>query len=267
MDAFYLPDDSDPNVFHATELTRGPWSPDLQHGGAPSALLGQVIDRYQPRPGYRVGRMTVEMLGPIPIAPLRIETRLVPSRARVGESGRGVEFLEATASSGGEPVLRASAWRLNGTDSELDVPKPTSARTGPEMATPGVDFPSSQPVGFHTGVEFRFVSGGFQRPGPAACWFRLRYPVVAGTEPTPLARALAAADFGNGISSVLPWQQYYFINTDLTVHLTREPVGEWVCLDALTHAEPDGIGLVEGLLSDPQGRLGQSTQTLLIGRR
>lgn len=262
MDAFYLPDASDPALFHPTEFTRGPWSPDAQHGGAPSALLGHVIERCEPRPEFRVGRVTVELLRPVPMTPMRAEARVV-------RPGRSVEMIEATLSSDRGPTLKATAWRLR--QSELDVPDevlPSGMQPGPDTVTPEHEFfPTGQSVGFHTGVEFRFISGGFLTPGPAVCWFRLRYPMVEGTSPSPLERTLAAADFGNGVSSVLPWDRYVFINTDLTVTLHREPVGEWVCLDAVTYPDSSGIGMAESRLFDERGAIGRSTQTLLIDKR
>ena len=272
MNGFYVPDSSDPNLFHSTEFTRGPWSPDAQHAGPPSALLGHVIERCRPEPECRVARVAVEILGPVPIAPLRAEARVIRAAARVTQPGRSVELIEATLSSDQGPVLKASAWRLRQAEPELDVPAevlPTGTQPGPDTVSPSPDhsFPSDQPVGFHTGVEYRFVSGAFRNPGPAVCWIRLRYPIVAGTSPSPLERTLAAADFGNGVSSVLPWGRYFFINTDLTVTLHREPVGEWVCLDAVTYPERSGIGLTESRLFDAKGPIGRSTQTLLLGTR
>ena len=53
-----------------SELTRGPWDPTAQHAGPPSALLGRAIELCEPREGMRVGRMTIEILAPVPIAPL-----------------------------------------------------------------------------------------------------------------------------------------------------------------------------------------------------
>ncbi|MEU6561183.1 thioesterase family protein [Nocardia nova] len=272
MTAFYLTDPSDPNLYHPSEFTRGPWSPDAQHGGAPSALLGHVIEQCEPRPRCRVGRVTVEFLGPVPIAPLRAEAHVTRAAPRVGDPGRTVELIEATLSSDRGPVLKASAWRLGPGETELDLPSEAPAvdtHPGPHTVTPKPDhrFPSNQPVGFHTGVEYRFVSGAFLTPGPAVCWIRLRYPVVAGAALTPLQRVLAAADFGNGVSSVLAWDRYFFINTDLTVSLHREPVGEWICLDATTHPGPGGIGLAESRLFDHKGPIGRGTQTLLLGTR
>ncbi|WP_067688603.1 thioesterase family protein [Nocardia jejuensis] len=262
MDAFYLPDPEDPNRFHSTELTRGPWSPDAQHAGPPSALLGHVIERCSPREGFRVGRVAVEILGPVPIAPLMAE-------ARVTRPGRSVELIEATLSTEQGPVLKANAWRLRQADPELDLPvevMPTGTRPGPEEARVE-PFPSAQAIGFHTGIEYRFVTGAFDAPGAAVCWIRLRYPIVAGTTPSPLERTLAAADSGNGVSSVLDWDRYLFINTDLSVTLHREPVGEWVCLDAVTYPDRSGVGLAESRLFDEKGPIGRGTQTLFLAPR
>ncbi|MFC6013512.1 thioesterase family protein [Nocardia lasii] len=259
--AFYLSDPGDPSRFHSTELTRGPWSPDAQHAGPPSALLGHVIERCDPRPGFQVGRVAVEILGPVPLAPLTVTAKVV-------RSGRSVELIEATMSSERGPVMQATAWRLRVAEPVLDVPAEFLPSGTRELPVSGTEvFPTDQSVGFHTGIEYRFAAGSFLTPGPAVCWIRLKYPIVEGTTPSPLERALAAADSGNGVSSVLDWAEYLFINTDLTVTLHRHPIGEWVCLDAITHPQPHGIGLAESALFDETGPLGRSTQTLLIAPR
>ncbi|MFF0544674.1 thioesterase family protein [Nocardia thailandica] len=261
-DAFYMPDPTDPSRFVSTELTRGPWSPDAQHAGPPSALLGHALERCAPREGFQIGRVAVEILGPVPLAPLTVRTR-------VARPGRSVELLEAELSTDRGPVMRANAWRFKLADPPLAVPAeflPSGIRPLPEAAEP-VQFPSDQPVGFHTGIEYRFAEGSFMAMGPAVCWIRLKYPIVAGTAPSPLERTLAAADSGNGVSSVLDWSKFLFINTDLTVTLHRMPEGEWVCLDAVTHPQPHGIGLAESQLFDQSGPIGRGTQTLLLGPR
>lgn len=261
-EAFYVQDAADPSRFVSTELTRGPWSPDAQHAGPPSALLGHVIERCDPRAGFQVGRVAVEILGPVPLEPLT-------AQARVVRPGRSVELIEATLSTERGPVMRANAWRFKLADPALDLPVeflPTGHRPLPAATEPSA-FPSDQPVGFHTGIEYRFVTGSFAEPGPAVCWIRLKYPIVAGTTPSPLERTLAAADSGNGVSAILDWSKFLFINTDLTVTLHRQPVGEWVCLDAVTHPQPHGIGLAESALFDESGPLGRSTQTLLLAPR
>ena len=116
-------------------------------------------------------------------------------------------------------------------------------------------------------MEYRLIRGSFVEPGPATAWMRMRVPLVAGEEPTPLQRVMAAADTGNGVSAMLDWNRYLFINVDLSVHLGRMPEGEWICLNAVTHPEPHGVGLTETVLLDERGPIGRAAQTLLIDRR
>jgi hypothetical protein len=121
--------------------------------------------------------------------------------------------------------------------------------------------------GINLGLEIRPARGSWLEPGPAACWFRLLAPLVAGEETTPLARAMVAADFANGISSELSFDEHVFINPDLTVHLWRLPVGEWVALDAVTHLSPGAGAISTGVLRDESGALGRSTQSLYVAER
>jgi len=253
-DAFYS---LDGDRAMASELTRGPWDPAAQHAGPPSALLARAIELCEPREGMRVARVTVEILAPVPIAPL------TPS-ARVVRPGRSVEMLEASLSGPDGDVMRARAWRLATADItadwEQDEPPP-----GPKDATALEFFPSGQSVGWHTAMEIVFARGKFLEPGPATVWMRPRVALVDGEEFTPLQRVMVAADGGNGVSAPLDWSGFIFINTDLSVHLLRPPVGEWVCLDAVTHV--DGIGMSDTALWDERGRIGRAAQTLLVRAR
>jgi Acyl-CoA thioesterase C-terminal domain/Acyl-CoA thioesterase N-terminal domain len=246
----------------ATELTRGPWDPAAQHAGPPSALLGREIERVAGGEGFRVGRITVEILGPVPIGPMRVE-------AEVARPGRSVQMIEATLFAGKRPAMRARAWRLRTHPIEIpgDVPTTPAAPPGPRRGHEQGFFDTGHDVGYHTAMEWRSIRGGFLEPGPATVWMRMGCELVAGEEPTPLQRTLAAADVGNGISAVLDWRRYVFINVDLSVHLERMPEGEWVCVDAITLPQPDGIGTAESVLSDERGRIGRGAQALLIAER
>lgn len=62
-------------------------------------------------------------------------------------------------------------------------------------------------------------------------------------------------------------RRFLFINTDLSVHLHRMPGGEWVCLEARTFPESNGVGLADTALYDERGRIGRSAQTLLVRTR
>jgi hypothetical protein len=240
-----------------SELTRGPWDPDAQHAGPPSALLARALERCEPREGMRIGRITVEILRPVPLAPLTVEANVV-------RPGRSVELLEASLAGPDGEVMRASAWRVAAGDVrvESDPPPP-----GPDQGRDRDFFPTGQEFGYHTAMDYRFVRGSFLDPGPALVWMRMRQPLVAGEAPSPLQRVLVAADSGNGVSATLDWARYLFINVDLTVHLHRPLAGEWVCLDSITIPEPGGIGLADTALYDGRGPIGRAAQTLLIDER
>jgi Thioesterase-like superfamily len=250
----------DGDLYVSTELTRGPWDPEAQHAGPPAALLGREVERLEDSESFHVARITFEILRSVPIAPLSVE-------ARITRPGRRVQLVDATLADEDGEVMRATAWRLRTEPVELpDLPR-TPAPPGPEEGEPG-EFPElGYDVGYQRAMESRFVKGAFMEPGPATVWMRMRVPLVAGEDPSPLQRVLAASDSGNGVSATLDWRRFLFINVDLSVHLERMPVGEWVCLDAVTLPQPAGVGLADTLLFDAEGRIGRALQSLLVAER
>jgi Thioesterase-like superfamily len=260
VDAFY--ERIDDGRYVATELTRGPWDPGAQHAGPPSALLGRELEALDGAADFQVGRVVFEILRPVPIGSVLIESRVL-------RPGKKVRLVEASLSSDGAELMRAAAWQLRTTELELpaEVVAEDPAPQGPAEGWTPEFFPTGQDVGYHTAMEWKAVAGAFLEPGPATVWMRMRQPLVAGEAPTPLQRALVAADVGNGISAVLDWRSHVFVNVDLTVHFERMPEGEWVCVDAVTRPQPTGIGTAESVLSDTRGRIGRAAQSLLIAQR
>ncbi len=256
-DSFY---EADGGLFVSTELTRGPWDPDSQHAGPPAALLGREVERLEDAEEFQVGRITFEIMRAVPIAALQVEARVV-------RPGRRVQLVQASLSDREGEVMRATAWRLRTAPVQLPELPQAEPPPGPEAGEHRDFPPTGQKVGYHTAMEYRFLEGAFMEPGPATVWMRMRQPLVGGEQPSPLQRVLTAADSGNGVSMTLDWSRYLFINVDLSVHLERMPVGEWVCLDAVTLPQPNGVGVADTLLLDEQGRIGRALQTLLIGKR
>lgn len=259
-EAFYAR--SGDGSFIASELTRGPWDPGAQHAGPPSALLGREIEGFDGDGSFQVGRVVFEILRPVPIGKVRIESRVL-------RPGKKVQLVEASLAGEAGELMRATAWLLR--KSELDLPEGAvvddAPPPGPEQGWTPEFFPTGQDVGYHTAMEWKAVAGAFLEPGPATVWMRMRHPLIAGEEPTRLQRALVAADVGNGISAVLDYREYVFVNVDLTVHFERMPEGEWVCVDAVSHPHRNGIGTTESELSDQRGRIGRAAQSLLIAPR
>src|SRR5687767_8606465 len=130
-EAFYRHED---NRFVPSELTRGPWDPGAQHAGPPSALLARALERCEPREGMRIGRITVEILGPVPLAPLTVEASIV-------RPGRSVELLAASLSGPDGEIMRASAWRVAAGDVQVESDPPPP---GPEHGRDRDFFPTGQ---------------------------------------------------------------------------------------------------------------------------
>jgi hypothetical protein len=243
--------------FRSTEHTRGPWDPAFQHAGPPAALLGRAIEQCEPREGFVLARATFEILRAVPVAEVQVS-------ARIARPGRSVELLEGELSVEGEPVVTVRAWRVKASTA------PDVNRDGPPLLRP--DVPSPPPpgldgFGYGRAVELRFAAGGWGQRRPATVWTRLLQPIVRDEEPSGVQRVLAVADSGNGVSAVLSWDEWLFINTELTVHFRREPRGEWICLDAETSIAHGGAGLARSVLSDDDGVVAQGAQALLVAPR
>ena len=246
-----------------TAIARGPWDPDACHGGAPAALLAAMIDGV-PAPVPMQGvRLTYEILRPVPLAPLRTDLRVL-------REGRRVQVVEADLDTAdGTPLIRCRALRIRTGDVDLpesaatDDPAP---RVDPNTLSRFTGNEAWEPYGFWDAVDVRFVEGELGPAGPATCWFRLAAPLIDGLEPTPLARVAAAADFGNGIGSPLPFGPYVFVNPDLSFSMHRLPAGDWVALTSYSVANTSGIGLATSKLYDRTGRIGIATQSLYVDR-
>jgi Thioesterase-like superfamily len=207
-----------------------------------------------------ISRFTCEILGPVPVGEVDVAARVI-------RPGRSVELVEATLSAAGasRPAASARAWRVLRTEGPS---VPAGRAQVPELPDqPMARTPLGWVDGYLSAIEWRPVSGEFGVPGPATVWARQRYPLIPGEDPSPLQRALIVADSGNGLANELDIRKWQFINPELTVHLYRDAVGEWICLSAQTTICTNGAGLASSTLSDQQGRVGTGAQSLLITPR
>jgi hypothetical protein len=234
----------------------------MQHGGAPAGLIAREVQALAPE--LQVSRLTYEFLGPVPLAPVTVSAAIV-------RPGRRFQVAEAELVAGGRAAVRARAVLLRRGEVALPpeaIPVTTALLAPDDGALPGQWGPEGEEAFHRTGMDIRFVQGNISERGPAAAWFRLAHPFIDDApEPPPVTRAAAAADFGNGTSRVLDFQQHLFVNTDLTVHLLRDPVGEWVLIDSTTELDPCGTGLATSRIHDARGPIGWSHQTLFVEER
>jgi hypothetical protein len=251
-------------AWRATQLTRGPWDPGHQHAGPPIALAAREVLRAAAPSGLtHLARLTANLLRPIPIAELSVAVQ--PEYV-----GRNAAHFSATIASGGKEVARCTA--LVQREAPLAFPEGLPGHPLPRAPRAPGDSPSGQfpfasrEPGYADLVEVRVAEGALFG-GPCAVWFRLRHPLVAGESPSSAERVAVAADSGNGISAILDFRKYLFVNSDLTINLLRRPEGEWICIEARTLLGPASSGLAEARIYDQQGLAGRSTQSLVLRPR
>ena len=261
--SYYVPDGSSDDGrerFVSTRATAGPWTERAQHGGPPAALLGRAIEAVT-EPGRVVGRFAMDLLGPIPVGPLALAARVV-------RPGRTVALVEAAMDDlgSGRTVARAQAWTFPASDAgpvQDLTPLPHTPAQGRHEEPPA----TWNRVGYLDSVEWRWIEGAVTRQGPGTVWMRPAVPLVPGEEMSGLQRLLTCVDSASGVSAAVDADTWGFLNTELTVHVHRAPVGEWIGVDARTVIGPSGLGTVSAQLHDLDGHTGRATQALTVRPR
>ncbi len=256
----------EPGGVSATELTRGPWAHQVMHGGAIGGLLGWAVEREQERLGISqvCSRLTVEILSGMPMATYEVAATTVKGGKRTALVD--AEVREASGAGGGRLVARATSQWLTPTAPPGSEPTGDGQSLPPipdERADPGanpdIDYPRP---GFNAdAVDFRFVDGSTEQPGPGRTWLRLDHPLMAGEETSPLVRAATLADLGAAVGWDFSPSGGAFINTDVTLQLLRVPVGEWFYFDATTVVAPQGLAGTHTVICDRSGLLGWVLQS------
>lgn len=238
----------------------GPWDPGMQHGSAPSSLVVWAAERIATPVPMRVARVSIDLMRPVPVAPLTLETEVL-------REGRKIQLCAVRLLANGVLTVGATVLKIKSQAQQLP-PEATVPRL--ELPTPDrsqvedADFSSSP---FLAGMSLRAARGRFGVVGPGAIWYRADRPIVEGHAISQAMRAVVAADFCNGTSSALDFRQWTFLNADLTVSMAREPVGQWILLDAENWIGPEGAGLAMAAMADVNGYFGRVVQSLVIERR
>jgi len=238
----------------------GPWDASMQHGSAPSALVVWAAERIATASPMRVARVTVDLIRPVPLRDLSIETEVL-------REGRKIQLCAVRLCVGDVVVVVATVLKVRQQDVLLpdDIADLPVELPGPEASRPEPADVSTSP--FVKCMSLRAAHGRFGARGPGAIWYRLDRPLVEGHVVPQAMRAVVAADFCNGTGVALDFNTHTFLNADLTVNMAREPVGEWVLLDAVSWIGPEGAGLAMARLGDIKGYFGRVTQSLVIESR
>lgn len=249
----------DGDTAFASKHTCGPWDSTAQHGGAPTALIAWWVDRMPSAAPMRIARISIDLFRPVPVAPVQVATALL-------REGRNIQLVEVRLSAGGKECARAHVLRIRAANLETpqDVAPPPQRWKRPEDSAKVENFARE---GLGLSMELRLADGRFRDKNAPPVWFKLNRPFIAGETNSPLIAASVVADFCNGMSGVLDWEKWTFINADLTVHFARDPLSEWIMLEAQGWIGADGRGTAFGVLSDIEGAFGRATQSLVIAPR
>jgi len=255
----------DGDRFVGTECTGAAWDPATQSGGAVLALLGHVLEDVPTLVPMSLTRLTVDIVRPVPVGKrLDVSTEIL-------REGKKIQVVELGISAGDVLTTRARALRIRDLDvSELPgMPVSTStvnpaATLPPPEEIPSVELRPGVAEFLRLGAELRRTPEPFD--GVHLAWCRLRVPVVAGEPVRTSSRAALPLDLANmlGVHTLDP-RAATSINPDVTGHLNRAPVGEWVALTGNTyydHAVGHGVSIAT--MSDATGVFGTASTSQIL---
>ena len=245
------------NRYASTIHAQGAWNPHEQHMAPVTGILVHALERFAPRADMRLVRINCDILGLIPAGEFSIETTLL-------RPGKTIELLQAELIADGRVAVRATAWRLQKGDT-ASVEAHADEPMGPLAAAVPWDGMTMWPGGFIKSIEARVNPG--HRPGRGRAWLRSPYTMLDGAAPaSALVRLLGLADSANGIAARTDPSPggWMFPNVDLSIHIYREPEGEWLGLDTRVTFSGDGVGLTSSVLNDVKGPFGRSEQILTV---
>ena len=240
-------------------LAAGIWGAKQISGRILGGLIGQILELEQAAAGYSLTRLTVDLFRAIPFAPLTVTTSLVRAGGRIRVADLAVSHDGTLISRATASYLRPSSnppgeiWHAE----REDPPAPDPATPGPDLAENlRADVRPMLAGSPGNGVG---PTAGIQRGG---LWMRELADVVEGIPLTPRVRAVLVADVTSPTTH-RGTAGLHHINTDVTLTLVREPVGEFFGVLARDQYGVDGISFGLATVYDTAGLLGSITTTAL----
>ncbi|TCJ96805.1 thioesterase family protein [Nocardia alba] len=235
----------------------GAWDTAEQHFSPLGGLIVHEMGRTradEQRPALVMSRISFDILGRIAFEEFDIEIGTI-------RPGRTIELVEATVIIGGRSVVSARAWFLSAQDTAGVAGGEPERLPAPE-SLPSWPLTSVWPGGYIASLDTRPV--GLAQPGRTTAWVRSPMGLVSAESVDPLASYIALVDTANGIAVRQEPTKWMFPNLDLTLHLYRQPEGEWTGLDTSVTFGHTGQGLTSTVLHDIRGPVGVAQQVLTL---
>ncbi|SIR62695.1 acyl-CoA thioesterase domain-containing protein [Williamsia sterculiae] len=234
-----------------TRYARSRWGAGLLNGPAVVALVAHELERAAGDPELVPGRLTVDLFKAARQAPTTVRTRAI-------RAGRRIRTTFAEVIQGDTVVAQATLIQYRpsapppGTEwaPQTTLDRPPSSESG--IALPWL---FSEPVGWTREIA------GHQDDTRKSMW-ATGLPAIAGEPLTPFVRAASVSE-STSLLTNLGTSGIGYINGDLTLALTRAPVGDWVGIRADTHLAADGLSVGTTTLYDQQGAIGTGLVTAI----
>ena len=240
--AFFTPDPDGRLIPHTS--AHSPWSPDMLHGRLMAAVAARAADAVAD--GFVPTRLTIDMFRAAPMVAVEVTTELMRDGGRVRVVHVGLRCGDRDVAHASVMLLRAGSEPPG----RVWQPAPWSVPTPDQL---GNLAPDSTERSF---LDIRPITeGGLATATQKRLWISEVQSLVAGEEPSPFVRAVAAADLANPFGN-FGEQGLSHINSDLTVYLGRMPVGPWIGLEILSRSSAGGVSVVAGTLHDLEGLFG-----------
>lgn len=242
--------------FVPNEAAGNPWG-ELTGGGPVAGLIARAIESAHDDPDLFVARLTVDLMRPVPRAPLSIEVH--PLR-----TGKRLQVVQAGLRIDGRLHTNATAHLLRRSD--LDGPEPGTGVPfdGPEGLDDRTLLPPELGLrwGVHDVMQVRWLADQ-SATGNSRAWMRM--PLLPGERLSPLSHVAILAD---AISAASPVGELFgpWINTDVSLYLHREMRGEWLGVEVRRDVQLTGVGVANARLYDVNGPIGTAHEAVMVNQ-
>jgi hypothetical protein len=237
------------DAYVPTGLGVSPWNGTSQAGPPLAGLAAYVLDRVPTKGPMHTTRLSIDILGTVPLEPLVPQIRILRDGARM-------QVIDVEFTHGERLWLRATAVRARISD--------TGGQSTPLTRRYWTEDDRYENL---TWFEERQIALDRSKPGPGAIWVRFLTDIVEGEPLEPLSLCAMLADFGNGTAPVVPIMENTLANMDITVCMSRLPRGEWVLVDAEGETAGQGSGYSRTRLGDADGMFATAMQSIFIDQR